>query len=135
MPYSAIAAAAVAAHFAFLGYLIGGGFLAWRWPVTIWVHALIVGWTAIILTGVVECPLTTIERLIDEHFDLRPGAIQRDLDFEGTVYGATDDTSFADVMAQQAQWYGRHRGDQVADERTCTHCLPHTGVTLPIELP
>ena len=44
-------------------------------------------------------------------------AIQRDLDFEGTVYGATDDTSFADVMAQQAQWYGRHRGDQVADER------------------
>ncbi|WP_409347378.1 DUF2784 domain-containing protein [Mycolicibacterium mucogenicum] len=62
MPYSAIAVAAVAAHFAFLGYLIGGGFLAWRWPVTIWVHALIVGWTAIILTGVVECPLTTIER-------------------------------------------------------------------------
>jgi 5'-methylthioadenosine phosphorylase len=25
--------------------------------------------------------------------------------------------------------------DQVAAERTCTHCLPHEGVTLPIELP
>ncbi|MUL77071.1 DUF2784 domain-containing protein [Mycobacterium sp. CBMA226] len=62
MPYSAIAVAAVAAHFAFLGYLVGGGFLAWRWPVTIWLHALVVGWTLIILTGVVECPLTTIER-------------------------------------------------------------------------
>jgi hypothetical protein len=62
MPYSAIAAAAVAAHFAFLGYLVGGGFLAWRWPVTIWVHVLIVGWTLVILSGVVECPLTTIER-------------------------------------------------------------------------
>ena len=24
---------------------------------------------------------------------------------------------------------------QVAAERTCTHCLPHTGVTLPFELP
>ena len=24
---------------------------------------------------------------------------------------------------------------QVAVERTCTHCLPHTGVTLPFELP
>ncbi len=24
---------------------------------------------------------------------------------------------------------------RVADERTCTHCLPHTGVTLPVELP
>ncbi|MGX9674107.1 DUF2784 domain-containing protein [Mycobacterium sp. HM-7] len=62
MPYSAIAVAAVAAHFAFLGYLVAGGFLAWRWPVTIWLHALIVGWTLIILTGVVECPLTAIER-------------------------------------------------------------------------
>jgi 5'-methylthioadenosine phosphorylase len=25
--------------------------------------------------------------------------------------------------------------DQVVSERTCTHCLPHEGVTLPIELP
>ena len=25
--------------------------------------------------------------------------------------------------------------DGVASERTCTHCLPHEGVTLPIELP
>jgi 5'-methylthioadenosine phosphorylase len=25
--------------------------------------------------------------------------------------------------------------DSVASERTCTHCLPHEGVTLPIELP
>jgi 5'-methylthioadenosine phosphorylase len=24
---------------------------------------------------------------------------------------------------------------RVAVERTCTHCLPHTGVTLPVELP
>jgi 5'-methylthioadenosine phosphorylase len=24
---------------------------------------------------------------------------------------------------------------RVAAERTCTHCLPHTGVTLPVELP
>ena len=25
--------------------------------------------------------------------------------------------------------------DRVAVDRTCTHCLPHTGVTLPIQLP
>ncbi|SEB26093.1 MULTISPECIES: DUF2784 domain-containing protein [unclassified Mycobacterium] len=72
MPYSAIAAAAVAAHFAFLGYLIGGGFLAWRWPVTVWVHAFIVGWTAIILTGVVECPLTTVERWARDRAGMSP---------------------------------------------------------------
>jgi 5'-methylthioadenosine phosphorylase len=25
--------------------------------------------------------------------------------------------------------------DQVTAERTCTHCLPHEGVTLPFDLP
>jgi 5'-methylthioadenosine phosphorylase len=25
--------------------------------------------------------------------------------------------------------------DQVTNERLCTHCLPHEGVTLPFELP
>jgi len=25
--------------------------------------------------------------------------------------------------------------DQVENERTCTHCLPHDGVELPIDLP
>ncbi|MGF2952012.1 S-methyl-5'-thioadenosine phosphorylase, partial [Mycobacterium sp. THU-M116] len=24
---------------------------------------------------------------------------------------------------------------RVSSERNCTHCLPHTGVTLPVELP
>lgn len=72
MPYSAIAAAAVAAHFAFLGYLIGGGFLAWRWPATIWAHVLIVIWTVIVVAGVVECPLTTIERWARDRAGMSP---------------------------------------------------------------
>ena len=47
------------------------------------------------LSLVVECfgtervPLATIERLIGEHFDLRPGAIQRDLDLFRPIYKKT----------------------------------------------
>ena len=47
------------------------------------------------LSLVVDCfgteavPLATIERLIGEHFDLRPGAIQRDLDLFRPIYRKT----------------------------------------------
>jgi S-adenosylmethionine synthetase len=47
------------------------------------------------LSLVVDCfgtehvPLETIERLISEHFDLRPGAIQRDLDLFRPIYRKT----------------------------------------------
>lgn len=39
-------------------------------------------------------------------------AIQRELDFPGTVYGASRDTSAAELMANQANWYGHHRDEQ-----------------------
>jgi S-adenosylmethionine synthetase len=34
-------------------------------------------------------PLATIERVIEEHFDLRPGAILRDLDLRRPIYAKT----------------------------------------------
>lgn len=54
--------AVVAAHFAFLAYVIVGGFLAvWRrW--LIWVHLAVVGWAVAILTlPRLPCPLTVAE--------------------------------------------------------------------------
>lgn len=36
-----VADAAMVAHFAFLAYLVVGGFLAWRWPSTIWLHVAV----------------------------------------------------------------------------------------------
>ena len=39
--------------------------------------------------GTETVPLATIERLIDEHFDLRPGAIIRDLDLQRPIYAKT----------------------------------------------
>lgn len=61
MGFRLLADAAMVAHFAFLAYLVLGGFLAWRWPRTIWVHLataaygffnVLVGWA---------CPLTHVE--------------------------------------------------------------------------
>ncbi|MGL5911065.1 MAG: DUF2784 domain-containing protein [Phycicoccus sp.] len=61
MWFRLVADAAMVAHFAFLAYLVAGGFVAWRWPWTIWPHTaaalygflnVLVGW---------PCPLTDLE--------------------------------------------------------------------------
>jgi len=39
--------------------------------------------------GTEAVPLATIERLVSEHFDLRPGAIIRDLDLLRPIYAKT----------------------------------------------
>jgi S-adenosylmethionine synthetase len=39
--------------------------------------------------GTERVPLATIERVIEEHFDLRPGAILRDLDLRRPIYAKT----------------------------------------------
>jgi S-adenosylmethionine synthetase len=39
--------------------------------------------------GTERMPLTRIEDLVREHFDLRPGAILRDLDLMRPIYGKT----------------------------------------------
>ncbi len=61
MGYRLVADAAMVAHFLFLAYLVLGGFMAWRWPWTIWTHIavalyglfnVLIGW---------PCPLTHVE--------------------------------------------------------------------------
>lgn len=48
-------------HFAFIAYVVVGGFLAWRWPRTIVAHLLAVAWGfGTILFGY-DCPLTHLE--------------------------------------------------------------------------
>ena len=43
-------------------------------------------------------------------------AIQRELDFVGTVYGVGNDASMRDLMRSQSQFYGQHRDDVALDE-------------------
>jgi hypothetical protein len=58
----ALADLVLVVHLAYVAYLPLGGFLAWRWPRTIWLHvaAVVVGLASI--TVHFDCPLTTWEQ-------------------------------------------------------------------------
>ena len=60
--YIIVVAVVVAAHFAFIGYLVVGGFVALRWPRTIFLHMLAVVWGVGSLSMHLPCPLTDLER-------------------------------------------------------------------------
>lgn len=77
------------AHFAYLAYVVVGGFLAWRWPWTGWLHLTAAGWGLVIVTNPWGwlCPLTYAEhwsrdRAGQEGFDA--GFVDRYL--EGVLY-------------------------------------------------
>jgi hypothetical protein len=48
-------------HFAFLAYVVAGGFLAWRWPWAIWPHLALAGWGLSTIVFRLNCPLTYVE--------------------------------------------------------------------------
>jgi hypothetical protein len=56
-----LAAATVVIHFAVLLYIGLGGFLAWKWPKTIFVHLFFAAWGVIVNVLPVDCPLTALE--------------------------------------------------------------------------
>jgi Protein of Unknown function (DUF2784) len=51
----------VGLHYLVMGYIVFGGFLAWRWRWTMWVHLLAICWAVISLIFPVSCPLTALE--------------------------------------------------------------------------
>src|SRR5258708_28052922 len=57
-----LVALTVAAHLACVGYLVIGGFLAWRWPRTIALHVPVVLWGFGSIAFGFPCPLTDLER-------------------------------------------------------------------------
>jgi hypothetical protein len=59
--YRVLLAVAVGAHFAFLAFAVFGGFLAWRWPRTIWLHGAGAGWLLLVVVAQLTCPLTWLE--------------------------------------------------------------------------
>ena len=61
MAFRVLADVAMVAHFGYLAYLVVGGFLAWRWPRTIWLHLAAVVWAGIMLLFSIDCPLTFVE--------------------------------------------------------------------------
>ncbi|MFR9749446.1 DUF2784 domain-containing protein [Nocardia sp. 004] len=61
MLYRLLAEATAIAHFAFIAYVVSGGFLAWRLPRTIWLHLGAVCWGAGSVVFGFDCPLTYVE--------------------------------------------------------------------------
>ena len=61
MAYRLLTDLVVVVHLAFVGYVVVGGFIAWRWRRTIWLHVAAVAWGfGTVLIGV-DCPLTHLE--------------------------------------------------------------------------
>ena len=70
--WSWLAEGVVVLHFAYLAYLIGGGFAAWRWPRSIVAHVLAVGWAVLIVVTKVPCPLTSLQNSFRERAGQQP---------------------------------------------------------------
>jgi hypothetical protein len=60
--YTIVVAITVAVHLAFMGYGVIGGFLATRWPKSVWLHVPVVMWCVAIEVVDFVCPLTALER-------------------------------------------------------------------------
>src|SRR5260370_31886501 len=64
MLYRVLADAVVVVHAAFVGFVMLGGFLAWRWRPVVWVHLPAALWGAAIEYGGWICPLTPLENAL-----------------------------------------------------------------------
>ncbi|MET0700467.1 MAG: DUF2784 domain-containing protein [Mycobacterium sp.] len=60
--YALVVVLTATAHFIFIGYMVTGGFLARRYPRTIWLHVPVVIWGIAIELIDFVCPLTWLER-------------------------------------------------------------------------
>lgn len=87
MGYRALATAVLVVHFAYLAYLVIGGFLAWRWPRLIWAHLVAAAWGVALIGLGLDCPLTYAEdwaRRRAGESGLTRGFVDRYL--EGVIY-------------------------------------------------
>jgi len=64
MGYRLLADAVVLAHTAFVGFVVLGGFLAWRWSWLAWLHLPCAVWGAVIEYQGWVCPLTPLENAL-----------------------------------------------------------------------
>jgi len=70
--WGALAAGVVVLHYGYLAYLIGGGFLAWRWPRSLVGHVAAAVWAVLIVVTKVPCPLTSLQNNLRERAGQQP---------------------------------------------------------------
>jgi len=138
--YEAIVAVAVVLHFVFVGYLVCGGFVAWRFPRTIWPHIVTGVWAlGITLVPWLECPLTIIERWARGPAGMAPlpesGFIAHYI--SGVFYpaGAAGTVRLSVAVLVAASWAGYvalHRRRATDDpDRRAPHALPAAPPAMP----
>jgi Protein of Unknown function (DUF2784) len=89
MGYRFLVTAILAVHFAFLAYVVVGGFLAVRWPRLLWPHLVAAAWGLLVVLVPVTCPLTWAENWARQRAGepaLTRGFIDRYI--EGVIYPA-----------------------------------------------
>ena len=64
MLYRVLADLVVLLHAAFVGFVMLGGFLAWRWRPVVWAHVPCAVWGMLIEYGGWICPLTPLENVL-----------------------------------------------------------------------
>jgi hypothetical protein len=64
MRYRLAADLVVAVHLLFITFVIGGGFLVWRWRRLVWAHLPAAVWGALIEFAGWICPLTPLENAL-----------------------------------------------------------------------
>ena len=64
MTYRLLADIALVVHLLFIAFVIGGGFLALRWPRLAWLHVPCFAWGVLIEFAGWICPLTPIENAL-----------------------------------------------------------------------
>ncbi|WP_036436121.1 DUF2784 domain-containing protein [Mycobacterium sp. URHB0044] len=86
--YALVVVLAAGAHFAFIAYMVVGGFLALRWPRTIWLHVPVVIWGIAIELIDFVCPLTWLERWARAKAGMAPMPVDGFIDYylTGVVY-------------------------------------------------
>jgi len=117
MGYRLLADGVAGVHYAYLAYLLVGGFVAWRWPRTIVLHAIAAVWAVLIIATPVPCPLTAAQNALRERGGqppLRESFINTYI--RGTFYPASHETDTRVLVAAvvAASWIGfairmRHR--------------------------
>jgi hypothetical protein len=137
MGYRVLVTVILSVHFAYLAYVVLGGFLAWRWPRAFWPHLVAAAWGLAVVGIPLACPLTTAEdwaRRRAGQAGLTQGFIDRYI--EGVLYPSRY-TVFLQVgvgLMVVGSWLGaylrwRRRRPQSTDPAgPPTDISPNTGV-------
>jgi hypothetical protein len=100
MGYRLLADGVAGIHYAYLVYLLVGGFLAWRWPRTIVAHIVAAIWGVLIIATPVPCPLTAAQNALRE-LGGEPSLPRSFIDIyvRGTLYPAAYETQTQALIA------------------------------------